>query len=505
MKQPSQLTNKIPSVKISLSWSPLGSGLLFIALALIWFQLSPKGQAVSPPPDGGYGGRNTAEGSDALFNLTSGHDNTALGSQALFNNTDGDANTATGLSTLSRNSHGSYNTATGAWALVHNEIGSHNTATGVSALEINISGYNNTATGRGALFLNDSGSNNTANGFLALSRSTGQDNTATGAFALAGAQFAPGGFGPTITGSGNTVVGYGAMSDNASGNHNTATGYYASFSNTTGSFNTAAGDFALSSTKEGVNNTAIGANALLANTNGSDNTANGYDALFSNITGYGNTASGDFALFSNTTGRRNIALGYGAGYKLTEGNYNIDIGNGAVAGESNTIRLGTAPPKRGKYGQTRTFIAGIHKQSEGGTDISAVYVNSDGQLGTQAPPSSRRFKEEIKAMDKASEGILGLKPVTFHYKSDSAGTPQFGLIAEEVAKVNPDLVVRDKEGKPYSVRYEQVNAMLLNEFLKEHRKVERLEKQVEALAAGLQKVSAQLESSKPAPQVVNNP
>jgi hypothetical protein len=115
-------------------------------------------------------------------------------------------------------------------------------------------------------------------------------------------------------------------------------------------------------------------------------------------------------------------------------------------------------------------------------------------------------------MEKASEAILALRPVTYHYKTDTKGTPQFGLIAEEVAKVNPALVLPDKEGKPITVRYDQVNAMLLNEFLKEHRKVEDLEanaarqqKQIEALTAGLQKVSAQLEASKPAPQVVNNP
>ena len=156
---------------------------------------------------------------------------------------------------------------------------------------------------------------------------------------------------------------------------------------------------------------------------------------------------------------------------------------------------------------TATFIAGISGTAVVG---DAVVVDAKGQLGTAT--SSARFKNDIKPMDKASESILTLKPVTFRYKSDSKGAPQFGLIAEEVAKVNPDLVVRDRKGEIYSVRYEAVNAMLLNEFLKEHRKNEeqeatiaRLGKQIEALTAGLQKVSAQLEASKPAPQMVNNP
>jgi predicted ribosome quality control (RQC) complex YloA/Tae2 family protein len=149
-----------------------------------------------------------------------------------------------------------------------------------------------------------------------------------------------------------------------------------------------------------------------------------------------------------------------------------------------------------------------------------VIIDTNGHLGTVL--SSNRFKDEIKPMDQASKSILALKPVTFHYKVDTKDTPQFGLIAEEVAKVNPALVVLDKEGKPYTVRYDAVNAMLLNEFLKEHRKVEQQEatvtllkqdfqsklaeqqKQIEALTAGLQKVSAQIELSKRAPQTVLN-
>jgi len=198
-------------------------------------------------------------------------------------------------------------------------------------------------------------------------------------------------------------------------------------------------------------------------------------------------------------------LGASAGVNLTTGSNNIDIGSPGVAGDAKKIRIG----KQGT--QTTTFIAGIYNVNEGGT-IKPLYINSNGQIGTQAPASARRFKNEIKPMDQTSEAILGLKPVTFQYKSDSERTPQFGLIAEEVAKVNPDLVVRDDNGEIYTVRYEAVNAMLLNEFLKEHGQVQRLQatvaqqqKQIEALTATVQKVSDQVALSKPAPQLVANP
>ena len=261
-----------------------------------------------------------------------------------------------------------------------------------------------------------------------------------------------------------------------------------------------------------LDNTATGDQALLNNTTGSDNTANGGSALRFNTTGNNNTANGALALFSNTTGSSNIALGISAGANLTTGSSNIDIGNLGVAGESATIRIGSG-------NQTSTFIAGINGTAVTGT---GVVVSASGQLGVA--PSSARFKYEIKPMDKASEALLALKPVTFRYKKelDSEGVPQFGLVAEEVAKTNPDLVVRDKERKPYTVRYDAVNAMLLNEFLKEHRKNEQQEatiaqlkkelqataagqqKQIETLTAGLQKVSAQLETSRPERQTVLN-
>jgi hypothetical protein len=203
--------------------------------------------------------------------------------------------------------------------------------------------------------------------------------------------------------------------------------------------------------------------------------------------GGGNTAVGTGALGNSTSGNFNTALGLGAGDNVTTAHDVIVIGaNVGGANVSSTTWIGN--------------IFGVTTQS----GITApVVVSDNGQLGTVA--SSERFKKDIATMNQASEAILSLRPVTFHYKTDTKGTPQFGLIAEEVAKVNPALVLPDKEGKPYTVRYEQVNAMLLNEFLKEHRTVQELKKEVAALAAGLQKVSAQLEASKPAPQVVNNP
>ena len=214
-------------------------------------------------------------------------------------------------------------------------------------------------------------------------------------------------------------------------------------------------------------------------------------------------ASGFNALLNNTTGNNNIALGYAAGANLSTGDDNIDIGHQGVAGEASTIRVGTAGT------QTATFIAGIRGTPVAGAMV--VAVSSSGKLGVRT--SSARFKETIQSMDKASESLLALKPVTFCYKHDidPEGIPEFGLVAEDVEKVDPALVVRDEQGKPFTVRYEAVNVMLLNEFLKEHRKVKELEanaakqqKQIEALTAGLQKVTAQLSASKPAPQVVVN-
>src|SRR5437870_69039 len=244
-------------------------------------------------------------------------------------------------------------------------------------------------------------------------------------------------------------------------------------------FNTAEGFNALLSLTSGQLNTAFGFAALKSDTTGGFNTAIGGSALVINDTGALNTAVGVEALFSNN-GTNNIALGFRAGSNLTAGNNNIDIGNAGVAAESATIRIGSF--------QTRTFIAGIRGRTTGFANAVPVLIDSNGQLGTAS--SSRRFKEGIKPIDQTSEAILALKPVTFHYKSDATNTPQFGLIAEEVAKVNPDLVVRDENGEIYTVRYDAVNAMLLNEFLKEHRKVQEQEARITQLNSTVEKQQA---------------
>jgi Chaperone of endosialidase len=423
-----------PLARYSISRSLLRCGLFLILLVLAAFALSPMAQAqLSPPPDGGYAGNNTAEGTDALFSLTTGTENTALGFNALYSNTTG-----------------GFNTATGSGALMSNTTGIRNTANGFAALTSNTTGERNTATGRAALGNNTTGNDNTADGHNALIfNSTGIQNTATGGFALVF----------NTTGNQNTADGYAAMLFNTTGNNNTGTGYF----------------------------------ALWANTTGNNNTATGYNALL-----------------NSTTGNNNIALGYFAGSNLTTGDNNIDIGNTGVAGEANTIRIGTVGT------QTATYVAGVMgKTTPRGTP---VFINTNGQLGTVT--SSARFKDGIEAMDKASEVIFALKPMTFHYKKevDPEEIPQFGLVAEEVEKVSPALITRDADGKPYTVRYEAVNAMLLNEFLKEHRTVKEqgamiaeLQKEIAALTATvqeqtaqIQKVSAHLEVNKTARQIVLN-
>ena len=295
------------------------------------------------------------------------------------------------------------------------------------------------------------------------------------------------------TGTDNTAIGAGALTSNTTGFDNTATGTVALEFNTDGSGNTATGAFALFLNTSGTENTAVGGGALVNNTTGGANTAVGFDALRAS-NGNFNTALGFFA-GQNLSSDNNIAVGYLAGQYLS-GDNNIDIGNQGGADDSGVIRIGTTRT------HTATFVAGIRGVPiTGGQEVG---VNASGQLGVR--PSSARFKEAINSMAKSSEAILALRPVEFRYKKelDPKGAPQFGLIAEEVAKLNPGLVVADDQGKPFSVRYEEVNAMLLNEFLKEHRKVEQLEKQVAALTAGLQKVSAQLDVSKSAPQTVLN-
>jgi hypothetical protein len=432
-------------VRKPINRSPLRRTFLLTLLALVCFELVQNTQAVSPPPDGGYSGGNTAEGQNALLSLTSGTWNTAVGFSSLKSNT----------------------------------IGNLNTAIGINALSLNTTGINNTANGGNALYLNTTGYQNTANGVYALFRNTtGIINTAMGAFALR----------DNTTGGGNTAVGEDALLRNTTGGNNTAIGILALWDATTGGGNTAVGSAALSNPGLGNSNTAVGAGALYS-------------------------GGGDF----------DTALGAGAGDQGTTGSYNIFIGAGVRGGalqENNTIHIGDNLPS--DPGASACHIGGIYGQTPQFGGI-AVYIDQNSQLGTVS--SSRRFKKDIQPMEKTSEAILALKPVTFHYKNGGGGMQQFGLIAEDVAGVSPDLVVRDKDGKPFSVRYEAVNAMLLNEFLKEHRKNEQLtkdfqsklavlQKQIETLTAGLQKVSDQLaaaspsrgglEANKPTPQVVAN-
>jgi hypothetical protein len=263
---------------------------------------------------------------------------------------------------------------------------------------------------------------------------------------------------------------------------------------TSGLLNTAVGGSALTSNTTGAGNVAVGSIALAYNTTGYGNIAVGSEALLNNRTGYGNTAIGGNTLSKNIAGASNIALGAGAGSVLTTGSNNIDIGNAGLDGESGTIRIGT------ERTHTATYVAGVSKTPLAHGTAVAVGITPDGQLGVRA--SSARFNETIQPMEKASEVILSLQPVMFRYRKelDQSATPQFGLVAEQVEKVDPELVARDDQGKAFAVRYEEVNVMLLNEFLKEHEKVADQANQlndqknkIAELKAALQQQRAQLE------------
>jgi trimeric autotransporter adhesin len=464
-------TMKTSNLRNPIDRSPLRSGLLFIALALGCFALSatPKAFGVVPAPDGGYPGFHTAEGQNALKNLSTGQGNTALGWFSLFSDTTGSFNTGVGAGTLALNT------------------GDNNTATGAVALFLNTTGFQNTAVGAAALLNNTEGDQNTATGFEALfSNTTGVENSAFGAGALSS----------NGTGSSNTAIGEAALNHNTGGFGNTASGDSALLSNSIGSDNTATGYSALTNNTEGTFNTANGSRALFDNTTGAGNTATGDSALDSNTEGNGNTAIGLTALNNNTSGNNNTALGQGAGFNITTA--------------SNVIAIGHP----GANVDNSCYIGNIYQATIDPSGL-LVGVDSTGKLGTAA--SSRRFKEDIKPMDKASEALLSLKPVTFRYKNYKNSPLRFGLIAEEVAEVNPDLVARDKNGEIYTVRYDQINAMLLNEFLKEHRKVEQqqatitelkstvarqqsgmevLTAQLKEQAEQIQKVTAQIETNK---------
>jgi hypothetical protein len=319
-----------------------------------------------------------------------------------------------------------------------------------------------------------------------MNNTTGQYNTAIGSKALLS----------NTDGQVNTAIGSHALFFNTTGSSNTATGESVLYLNTTGYGNTGNGQGVLYFNTTGYLNTATGAAALNMNSTGYDNTATGYYALLNNTDGHDNTAIGYHALVGSTHGSSNIALGSNAGSVIATGNNNIDIGNAGAPGDSKRIRIGTTGT------HTKTFIAGISGTTV--PDGVGVIVGANGQLGTIV--SSARFKDEIKPMDKASEALLRLQPVTFHYKKqyDPEAIPQFGLVAEDVGKIDPDLVARDEDGKPYTVRYEAVNAMLLNEFLKEHKKVETLEAKMAKLETTLEKVSARLETEQAVPRLVES-
>ncbi len=488
-----------------------------LAFTFVWLGLLPDTQAVSPPPDGGYPGGNTAEGQLALGSLTTGVYNNAVGIYSLLSLTAGSFNTANGAGALLSNT-ADENTATGAGALLSSITGSDNTADGAFALFSNTAS-GNTAIGSRALLNNTTGGTldnqggvdvgpNVAVGQQALESNTvASANTAVGYQALQ--SFTSGPVGSEALGL-CTAVGFQALA-NATGIANSAFGYQALVANTDGAANTAVGFFALTRNNTGDSNTANGSGALFSNTTGSDNTASGADALDDNETGIANTAIGVRALEANTTGNFNTALGENAGINVTTADNVICIGfNVFGADVSESCYIGNI------FGKTST----------GG---SQVFINSDNKLGTIT--SSKRFKEDIRPMDKTSEALFSLKPVAFRYKKeiDPAGTSQLGLVAEDVEKVIPDLVVRDKEGKPYSVRYDQVNAMLLNEFLKEHRKIQGqeatiaqlkndfqmvsaeqqkaiqlLSAQLKEQASQIQKVSAQLEVKKPSSKMISS-
>ena len=405
--------------------SPTLTRSLLILVVLFSIRIVPKASAVSPPPDGGYAGFNTAEGTNALQNLTTGIGNASVGWYSLFSNTVGNFNTALGAGTLFSNigelsGYGTENTAVGAAALLNNTRGTRNTAVGAFALFYNV----------GAANIGPDGSNNTAVGDRAL------------------------------------------------------------FNNTTGCCNIAIGYQPLQANTEGFNDVAIGNQALLNNTTGDENTAIGTSTMTSNLTGRFNTALG-YSSGSNITGDGNVCIGVGV-----DGEEGVD--NSTYIRNINTT--------------TQSFSAGVN-------DYVTVRL-SDGRLGHTTVVSSQRYKENIKPLAADSEALYALRPVSFRLKKEYDETQAigFGLIAEEVEDVDPALVYCNNKGQVESVRYEMVNAMLLNEFLKEHRKVQeqeatiaRLTKEMENVLARLkehdskiQKVSDQIELSDSAGRVVSD-
>jgi Chaperone of endosialidase len=406
---------------------------LTIVLCIVLVHGTPTwGGPPNPTPSDGNG--NTAGGNGALQSVTpQGAYNTGFGFQALFNTTSGDYNTASGVGALWSNTTGVSNTAVGFETLYFNSTGSYNTAVGVESLLINASGNFNTAIGVGALGGNTMGSQNTASGLQALFNNT--------------------------SGSGNTANGFKALFTNGIGSENTATGNGALFSNSTGT-----------------DNVADGVNALFNNTTGSQNTASGAGALNVNSTGLNNTAIG-FGALSLSNGNKNVGIGYRAGANLQNGSNNIYVGHPGVGDESKTMRLGMA--------QTSTFIAGVASTNVGG---ATVVIDANGQLGVQF--SSARYKRDVEAMGNRSAGVFQLRPVTFAYRDDAPGTVQYGLIAEEVAALYPELVTRTPTGEVQTVRYQALIPMLLNELQRQQQALQ----QEAAEVATLRKELAELRS-----------
>jgi hypothetical protein len=327
---------------------------------------------------------------------------------------------------------------------------SQNTAVGSSALA-NTSGANNTGIGTNALYSDSTGTGNTATGYLTLYGNT--------------------------TGSYNSAAGYVALYGNTTGSYNTAMGYEALTTNSIGAYTTAVGAFALQASTTGGYDTAFGAYALIANTTGSGNSAFGYAGLRSMTSGSNNIGFGYQTLYLNSTGSNNIAMGYQGGYYVLNGSNNIEIGSLGAYADSDVIRIGTPGT------QTKAYVAGISGAQVTG---SAVYVTSSGQLGVMG--SSERYKTDIATMPEVSAKLRRLRPVTFHYRQDSTGALQYGLIAEEVEKVYPELVIRDDTGKIQGVRYEELGPILLGEVQRQQATVKGLSQQIENQAAEIREL-----------------
>jgi len=474
-----------------------------------------------------FGVRNTFLGSQAGSLMATGTDNVAVGAGAMESNTTAGGNVAIGASALfaqsfnnSNTPYFSYNTAVGFAALAQNQpgapldfTGTANTAVGAVALAGNTTGADNVGVGNYALQNNNTGSNNIAVGSSALGgNTTASKNTAVGHLALATQSFSPGapwdswntavGFQalyanqPTSTSDGvfNTAVGAQSLMNNTTGASNAAVGAGALNANTTGTNNTAVGALALNSNTTGNGNVAFGERALRFNTSGSTNLAIGNNALLNNIasdnvaigdaalnlvtTGSQNVAVGWGALFA-ATGNTNTALGYNAGVNIQSGNGNVDIGNPGNGADDGVMRIGS--------GQAKTYISGIHGIATDNPAL-AVFVAADGQLGTVS--SSRSVKEDIADMGSASDLLMKLRPVTFHYKNRPGWPLQYGLIAEEVAEVAPDLAARGPDGNAQTVYYQDLPPMLLNEYQKQERTIEAQRARIEVLERRLSEVDS---------------